>query len=681
MNAKKIFGFLSGILIYLVIAFMLTAYGNKKTHPDINTKIVDRFLSRYDNKYNTIPKFNNYSFINISRARLSGTGITKDGLFHPQDVTGVGYGYFDEGTLKFTPQEWISHGGYSADVPEVPASLRHFYDPTKAAGSRYLTDKANSKLMGYMQSLFTNPKVDGVEWAVGVPNGPMGVQEHYYTWENGKMWMKMALEEEKVDKRNELMARVWRSLGETLHMIADNGCPSHVRNDAHPSPLWSNNSLFGNPDPYEEYVDIIRNSELTTFNRFFDGAPDPDLKQDLASMTQIRSISHALASFTNVNFLTGETISGTNRFGNPVSQIINKTTPYSSPLLHQMDYKNDYYVSKVGAYEIKHCTDVSYFLKLVPRLIYPLKVDVECVKTQASALFPNIVEAGVQAMKIYIPEIKVEILEIKDGLLSGVVKHKTDKEYTQEIEYNGPVLIEVINPKLKVENKYEAEAKDGEFEVEEVKFTEKDSVYAEIDFGGIKVRSNGFNGEALDLSQVKSIHFAYCVFHDQPFVEYGIKYHNDFNTNWAGFTVNGKFNGNYFSGNRQFTAESGDLINISLNMEVAPKTYELEKLQYSYNVKYFDVGSGQTILSVGSGIPVSFDFGHYATVGVYSVEGLDVCKYMSSFHNTWESSYGKGDKSTLICDEGFEYMSGYNTFISVRLQNKAVDDANGLFKE
>ena len=491
MRAKKILAVLAGIVVYFVLTFVLTGYGNKKVHPDLNSEIVEAFTKRHNKGMFAIPKFKNYLFV-FDGKKIAGTGVTQDGLFHAEDVTGVGYGYYEEGRMSLSPKEWISHGGYSADVPEVPASLRHFYDPTKPAGSRYLNDLANSKIMGFMQKLFTNPRVDGVEWAVGQPNSAVGVQEHYYTWENGKMWMKQALEEKDAEKRKELLARTWRSLGETLHMVADHGCPSHVRNDAHPSPFFNNNNIFGNPDPYEEYVDYFRNKQSSTFRSFFGGAPDADLKAELSAHKTIRPIAHSLAVFVNRNFVTTETISGTNRYGNPVKQIIHDSIAYKSPLLHNMEYSKDYYTSTVGQYEVKQCTDISYFAGIIPRLVYPY-VDAECVKSQAKALIPNIIEAGMQAVQIYIPELSVEIKSAVGGIVKGTIKHKTDSEYKNEIVYQGDLYIEIREPKkFKKKKEYKIEAKDGKFEAKGINFIEGDLAYAEIRLDGFYVKSPEF---------------------------------------------------------------------------------------------------------------------------------------------------------------------------------------------
>ncbi|MDX9727140.1 MAG: hypothetical protein RBT38_12190, partial [Bacteroidales bacterium] len=264
----------AAIIIILTLGFwiLLTGYGNTKNHPTLNTFIVKHFTAKNNKGGFSMNKFKNYEF-DFERVKLKGNFITAPGLFHPSEIDNFteeiafwvsekiyGKATYTEEVRDKTPLEWISHGGFSADVPEIPASLRHFYDPTRAAGKRYLTDSANGKLVKWAKAKFTNPETDGVQWAVGQA-GSFGVPEHNYTWENGKHFMKGALEEADPVKRLEIMARVWRSLGETLHMIADNGCPAHVRNDAHPPIPVPVFSYFGNPDTYEEMMDEFQNDD------------------------------------------------------------------------------------------------------------------------------------------------------------------------------------------------------------------------------------------------------------------------------------------------------------------------------------------------------------------------------------------------------------------------------------
>jgi len=487
--------FLSVIFSLLLIQFF-SNYGNKAVHPDLNAMILGAFLKQNSTPTQAEPFFKNYTFLFLSGTTLKGTAVIKDGYFSPNDIAaaGLGYGYSEEGPAEKTVKGWITHGGYSADVPEVPASLRHFYDPTKPAGNRYLTDIANSKIMGSLQKyVLTNPKTDAVEWAMGKPGiEALSVQDHFYTWERGKNWIRMALNEQNKKKQNEYMANAWRSLGETLHMIADNGCPPHVRNDAHPSPFLNNNTFLGNPDPYEEFMDQLKQEKPDVFAQFGKGTPDPDFRNKINSLKTGKEIAHEMAYFTNKNFVTNETISGIDKNGKKIQQLIHPESPYSSPLLQQMKYYESDHTYRTSS-GVKQCADVVYFSDLIPRISEPT-VTMECVISQAKALIPNIIVAGKNMIKLFIPKLKVEIQSAENTTVKGMVKHMRDPEYATEIMYNGPVKLVLKDKNFKIKKEIEITAKDGVFETSEFALgSSGNKVTAIIEFGGILINSDPFN--------------------------------------------------------------------------------------------------------------------------------------------------------------------------------------------
>lgn len=478
------------------MAILFSGYGNVNTHPSINQFIVESFVNRYSKFEANLPRFKNYQF-NFDKEKFKGDYIVKSGLLHASDYEKkllqgdykklkqkVAYVLTDnkyiiddaptytEASGNKTAKEWIKHGGYSADVPSVHASLRHFYDPKKAQTERYLTDEVNSVFMRKLQSLIENPKINGVDWALGDKQG-IEVLGQNYSWELGKKYMKGALEEQDPEKRNKYMARAWRSLGETLHMIADNGCPPHVRNDGHPP---------GNADPYEE---IIEKMNITQFKS---GHVPKAMKDKFNNpTTTARKIAHDLALFTNENFFSNETISGTDRKGNKIKPIAHPSDEYSSPKISKSNYifRDQGYHKKVGAEKIDvlMCTDKFYLSQYNFTSYYPF-IDEACVKSQANVLIPTIIEAGTNVMKWFVPELKVVITEIdKQGNIKGEVIHKTDNEYKSNIKYNGPVNIKTII----LEEVAKLVANNGKFSgrIEE---TDLD-VFAEIEFGGIAVRS------------------------------------------------------------------------------------------------------------------------------------------------------------------------------------------------
>ncbi|NCB06571.1 MAG: hypothetical protein EOM73_00235 [Bacteroidia bacterium] len=495
---------LSGIL--------LSSYGNERSHRSINQYIVESFVIRYSKFEANLPRFKNYMF-NFDRTSLPGDYISRSGLFHAQDyanfiqeqesyyeefkkrltmnISGVGellnyqHPTYEEERGNKSAKDWIIHGGYSADVPEVHASLRHFYDPTKPANKRYLTDKANNAVMKKFQSYLSNPEINGVDWALGDHSG-LGVLDHNYSWESGKKYIQGALQEADPAKRSNYMAKAWRSLGETLHMIADNGCPPHVRNDAHP---------LGNVDTYEEMV------EQMDIGQFRNGSVPGFMKDKFndKNMTA-RKIAHELAVFTNENFVSNETISGTDWKGNKIKQTAHPADEYKSPKISASNYEKNYYTRKVGETSVKLCTDSWYFGFVQLKESYPF-VDEACVKSQANVLIPTIIEAGTNAMKWFIPELKVVIHEIDEqGNIEGEVIHTPDNEYKTPIKYNGPVYIQTIT----LDNLASPlTASNGKFSGKIGKTTSP--VFAEIEFGGVTVRSENMNMAKANPNQIESV--------------------------------------------------------------------------------------------------------------------------------------------------------------------------------
>ncbi len=529
MRSSAIFSFAVTMLIGAGIIALFTSYGNTQVHPDINEMIVEAFNSKSRDPQKKLPEFKYYYFNLDLTQQCKGVAVTRAGKFHAEDALWVAdhkprilnsniardIDVFEalalsstvvESNTEYSAKEWISHGGFSADEPELPASLRHFYDPTKAEGLRYLVDITNARLMGTIQMLLPNPEVDGVEWALGKPGDlKFNVQEHSYTWEKGKAWMKMALQEKNEDKRSEFMGKAWRSLGETLHMIADNGCPPHVRDDAHPSPLFSYNTIFGNPDSYEEIIDIVRSKWPSDFIGYFKGEPDKKLTDQIREMKTAREIAHALAVYTNTNFVTGETISGTDKQGNIWQQIAHPEYTYHSPLLQQMDYNENTGIFSNMINDnpgpIMQCCDKAYWIGILPEICYSY-VTFECVESQAKLLLPTVVEAGKKVMELFIPKLKVEIKSAENGLVKGQITHITDLEYTSEIKYSGKATLFIKDKNHRKKGEAEVIVINGQFSTPGINFENGDFVYARIDFGGIGVESPEFKCGGIIVPQV-----------------------------------------------------------------------------------------------------------------------------------------------------------------------------------
>ncbi len=462
-----------GAISYVVVAFLLTSYGNASSHLEINQLIIQKFNEVFLNTLSPGEKYKNTLFVSTAGVTFPGTYIEQGGLF-PKNLI--------EEQRELNPWAWISHGGFSADEPEIFASFRHFYDPTEREGNRYLHDHLDEL---DRKGIIDNPQIDHLKWA-------LDHSEHQYNWKNGKTAIISALQSEDKDFRDEEMAFAWRALGETLHMIADMGCPAHVRDDAHAAETFTGYQL-GSPDPYEEIFEEISRAEgvKEIFNA---GKTDPELKTVFRKATTLEEIAHELAVYTNSNFFTHQTITGKD---NP--PIIHPEKTYKSPTLEQCEYIDEEYTyyKQISGNNVKMCRDIKYTMLGFKKSRGTPFIDKECTYSQAQAILPQIVEAGINVMNLFIPEMKVEIekIDIEKNELKVKVIHKTNDEYPREINYNGKVTIYDAKTLKKiidvdcVDGVVEAEFKKTNFA--KVKW-EDYGVYAEIEYGGLFVKSEPY---------------------------------------------------------------------------------------------------------------------------------------------------------------------------------------------
>ena len=377
VDMKKIVLVLSGAIAYIILTLVLSSYGNVYSHKKLNNAIVDVFTSRFAEVADKKDKFYNYRFLFDATVGLPGEYIRLGGK---TSVT--------TGSDRLNVKDWIIHGGYSADEPQLPASYRHFYDPTEPRGERYLKDLLNEF---YVSWAITNPQTDHIEWAIADP-------DHEYNYDAGKMAFESAIEESDRDTKDENMAFAWRALGETLHMIADMGIACHVRDDAHPAALGQYIDLFGGPDPYEEVCEAIARS--SGIGEWLGGSVDPAVSSFSRNSKRAITIAENLASYTNQNFFSNHTISGAK-----VKPTAHPEKDYDSPKLEDCEYEksSSLYIRNIGGNAVKMCKDHSYWHPMNDFRGYPY-IDKECAESQAKALAPQIVESGVNVIRCFIPK-------------------------------------------------------------------------------------------------------------------------------------------------------------------------------------------------------------------------------------------------------------------------------------
>ena len=418
MKTRNTLIILLGFVTYFALQLVLRSYEHTESHPSINEAIIQKF-NDYFNYDVKIDKFKNYKFnFTSDMTKLTGLALTNPGYIEGSTTNSEANKYADE---------WIKHGGYSADEPELQAAVRHFYDPTKAEGSRHLTNRGT-----YWEGVYPNPRTDAIEWVLG---DTYKGESNIWSFRIGKASMILALTEKDTNIRKEHLASAYRCLGETLHNTADMGCPPHTRNDSHAAPLgYAGGWVLGSPDPYEE----LFNPAVTASNK--DNIPDPALESYFNESQTVRSINQKLAQFTNLNFFTHETINGV---GVDTYTSINKDGKYAAPLLQNLEYLPESF-SFVKHFpsgrEVVLARDQSYFRFRG----YPY-VDKRAAHSQATELVPNIIHAGVNVMRLFIPHLEIEMKKTDDisDTIEINVKHITDSEYPNAVLYEGPIYFEV----------------------------------------------------------------------------------------------------------------------------------------------------------------------------------------------------------------------------------------------
>ncbi len=479
---KKVLNILLGIVAYVIGTFLFMGYGHKETHVPLNKAIGERFLELVKtNDLNDKQKFKYYEFNWDGSNSPNLPGMAYDGesyLLKPSEVE-----------QKWWPMKWIAEAGWMEDEPWGPASICHFYDPLGIDhGKTYITD--NSGLIEYkasdLKELLTR---DAKSWATG--------SENSYGWIVAKANLAKAFRDPLPSQKVADMALAYRCLGQSLHLVSDMGCPPHVRNDSHPPNFYFTIlKVMGDPDPYEDICKTLDVSVLAKAT-----VPNGTLKNKFSILTKYADIFEAMALFTNTRFFSGQTIV-TDVSVPPVRPF----NPYPSPVMTQNDYDYSeftYYATYEGNVTVKMCKD-----KVVLKSLWGQSkdstrgfpyLDAECVESMASAIVPNVVEAGANVIRLFVPSLKMDISVAKvdsGGIVRGKVAYalpNVEEEYkgllTLDDLYNGPVSLFINGTDTKIT----ATAVKNNFEFKlagKISNLKKDDVATvKLDVGGIVLKS------------------------------------------------------------------------------------------------------------------------------------------------------------------------------------------------
>jgi hypothetical protein len=377
----------------LVIAFLgslalpALAWENTKAHPTINQRAFDYFLKNTA----TGAKYRNGPM--DRELVVAGPSVIEPGSFN-----------ITTGLEARTVALWLGHGGYSADEPEVVMSLRHFFDPL-AKDQYYLTD-----IIG--DNAITNPAIDARTWALVGPSSG-AYPENEFSWQNAMDDYRRAMEQ--TANREENLARAFRGLGETMHLLADMTQPAHVRNDGHPR-----------SEPIEDAVgkELIEGVDVNV-------APGVTLT---ASVPELLFLN--VASYTNATFYSNDTVADVASGIRP----FNGKPTYDKPSLAELTYVDG--VVYRGTDRVLEQTLAGYIFGT--NAARPFHIPAAFAPDYARHLIPLAVQANARLIDLFLPDLSLT-LTVQQGTsattLGGQLAHKLDSVWTRAIAYSGPGIL------------------------------------------------------------------------------------------------------------------------------------------------------------------------------------------------------------------------------------------------
>jgi hypothetical protein len=285
-----------------------------KAHQEINNQALLKFIRENANntKYANSPVDRNKLFM--------GPQVTSNGMLADRHLVDFKQNSFEN---------WTIHGGYSADEPNLWASVRHFYNPRSDVGPPQLTD-----IQWGWQGVAGYTAISAFVWAFVDPANP-------FSWRKALEYYKKSMEISDDDtaaqnvpgtdfrdpgiycstlsaQRDVYLGKAFRSLGETMHMMADMTQPAHTRNDAHPS---------FDIDPLEA---VVRDSTVYIVK---DYPVESGINSEIDKANDAKAMFVRVAYFSNRNFYTDDTIYDSTSGVLPR----NGENPFPSPQFSELD--------------------------------------------------------------------------------------------------------------------------------------------------------------------------------------------------------------------------------------------------------------------------------------------------------------------------------------------------------
>ena len=434
----------SAIIVIIVMHLLLpgpsTAYNQVKTHPEINDLAYERFVRDW------MP--NDASLDNCSMDRNK----VLSGPAWDQDMGNSRLGEIPNQIRTKNVKAWLKSGGHSADMPEIPKGLRHYYAPN--AKYPYITDlKAEFDVLngfkaaclggtaaataysgpvgGLAVTGFCSVIYGGLKFIVNwqgasedintvLQNGVLGISNidwafdsgNPYSFSKAKEYYKNALglTDSSADSQ---YSKAWRGVGETMHLISDLTVPAHTRNDGHGI----------QEEPYENFAkvsNVLKYSDPV----FFTYSSDLDYRRK-APGKDLKTFMPEVAAWTSEHFLSSDTI--------PIEGkdiTANGQPAFSSPKLDEYktlteDGKTYYYnyisttngLGQSQQFKTELATKTPWSI-LVWNNANPA-LDNKVLAAQASILIPTAIEASCAVLDAFLPRFEVAIDSVKDDQSSS----------------------------------------------------------------------------------------------------------------------------------------------------------------------------------------------------------------------------------------------------------------------
>jgi hypothetical protein len=401
------------ILVTILLPQRVHAWGNVEAHPEINHLAI-KLLEQRVSSDPSLAVLKNASFDGDSCWGMAWDALDGNSLIERKPST----------KRQKSLENWIIDGGYSADEPEGPAAMRHFYDPTNKG---HLTD--TDWIAGFIKLTLgtqaVNPEISAVEWAMNEDEGVGKMDVFFsqdYSYPDAKEYFKQALADKSRDNPN--YGNAWRAVGETMHLVADMGLPPHVRNDGHG---------LGDGDPVEEATTaaIIRKYNNT------------DWTNTINYDQSVRGLMHELATYTNKNFFSKDTIPVAGK-----TTTANGQPAYANPGLSKLTVsKTGYLESKVDGQTVRLARQSGWFrwgLSKNPGYV----IDAAAITDQQRILTPTVIRASEAVLERFLPrfEVKASVKPDSDSagryLVIGGINLKPSAEWNERfIIRNGAYLV------------------------------------------------------------------------------------------------------------------------------------------------------------------------------------------------------------------------------------------------